>query len=226
MKPIIELSGVSKIYRKGEGPVHALKNVDLKINKKDSIAVMGPSGSGKSTLLNIIGCLDRPTHGKIFANGKDVSKLNENEIAKIRRKTIGFVFQFFNLIPNFTALKNVELPMIFSKFPNREKRAKELLKAVGLGHRINHYPSQLSGGETQRVAIARAMANKPDIILADEPTGNLDSKSGKEILQILKKLNRERNVTLVMVTHDRNIASYAKNKIYLKDGEIIKRGRK
>jgi putative ABC transport system ATP-binding protein len=226
MKPIIELSGVSKIYRKGEVPVHALKNVDLKINKKDSIAVMGPSGSGKSTLLNIIGCLDRPTHGKIFANGKDVSKLNENEIAKIRRKTIGFVFQFFNLIPNFTALKNVELPMIFSKFPNREKRAKELLKAVGLGHRINHYPSQLSGGETQRVAIARAMANKPDIILADEPTGNLDSKSGKEILQIMKKLNRERNVTLVMVTHDRNIASYAKNKIYLKDGEIIKRGRK
>lgn len=226
MRPIIELSNVSKIYRKGEVPVHALKNVTLKINKKDSIAIMGPSGSGKSTLLHIVGVLDRPTRGKVFIKGKDVSKINDNEIAKIRRETIGFVFQFFNLIPNFTALKNVELPMIFSNFPNREKRAKELLRAVGLGKRINHYPSQLSGGETQRVSIARAMANKPDIILADEPTGNLDSKSGREVLQILKKLNKERHVTLVMITHDKDIASYAKNKIYLRDGEIIKRGRK
>jgi putative ABC transport system ATP-binding protein len=177
-------------------------------------------------MLHIIGCLDRPTHGKVFINGRDVSKLDENEIARIRRKTIGFVFQFFNLIPNFTAKKNVELPMIFSKFPNREKRAKELLEAVGLGHRIDHYPSQLSGGEIQRVSIARSLANEPDIILADEPTGNLDSKSGREILEILKKLNKERGITLVTITHDRNIASYSRKIIYLKDGKIIKRGRR
>jgi putative ABC transport system ATP-binding protein len=226
MKPVIELKNVSKIYCTTGIPVHALDNVSLKIGKKESISIMGPSGSGKSTMLHIIGCLDRPTHGKVFINGRDVSKLDENEIARIRRKTIGFVFQFFNLIPNFTAKKNVELPMIFSKFPNREKRAKELLEAVGLGHRIDHYPSQLSGGEIQRVSIARSLANEPDIILADEPTGNLDSKSGREILEILKKLNKERGITLVTITHDRNIASYSRKIIYLKDGKIIKRGRR
>jgi putative ABC transport system ATP-binding protein len=226
MKPVIELRDVSKIYCTTGVPVHALKDVDMKINKKESMSIMGPSGSGKSTMLHIIGCLDRPTHGKVFINGKDVSRLDENEIARIRRKTIGFVFQFFNLIPNFTARKNVELPMIFSKFPRREKRAEELLNAVGLGNRINHYPSQLSGGEIQRVSIARALANEPDIILADEPTGNLDSKSGKEILNILKKLNKESGITLVTITHDKNIASYSRKIIYLKDGQIIKRGRR
>jgi putative ABC transport system ATP-binding protein len=226
MRPVIELKNVSKIYCTTGVPVHALENVSLKINKKESIAIMGPSGSGKSTMLHIIGCLDKPTHGKVFINGKDTSKLDENEIARIRRKTVGFIFQFFNLIPNFTALKNVELPMIFSKFPNKEKRAEELLEAVGLGNRINHYPSQLSGGETQRVSIARSMANEPDIILADEPTGNLDSKSGREILEILKKLNKEKGITLLTITHDRNIASYSRKIIYLKDGQIIKRGKK
>ena len=226
MRPVIELKNVSKIYCKTGVPVHALENVSLKIEKKDSISIMGPSGSGKSTMLHIIGCLDRPTHGKVLINDRDVSKLDENEIARIRRKTIGFIFQFFNLIPNFTARKNVELPMIFSKFPNREKRAKELLEAVGLGQRIDHYPSQLSGGEIQRVSIARSLANEPDIILADEPTGNLDSKSGREILDILKKLNKERGITLVTITHDRNIASYSRKIIYLKDGQIIKRGKR
>jgi putative ABC transport system ATP-binding protein len=226
MKPVIELKNVSKIYCTTGVPIHALENVSLKINKKESIAIMGPSGSGKSTMLHIIGCLDKPTHGKVFINGKDTSKLDENEIARIRRKTVGFIFQFFNLIPNFTALKNVELPMIFSKHPNKEKRAEELLKAVGLGNRIKHYPSQLSGGETQRVSIARSLANEPDIILADEPTGNLDSKSGAEILNILKELNKNRGITLVTITHDRNIAKYSRKIIYLKDGQIIKRGRK
>ena len=226
MKPVIELRNVSKIYCSTGVPVHALKDASLKINKKDSMSIMGPSGSGKSTMLHIVGCLDRPTKGKVFINGRDVSKLDENEIAKIRRDTIGFIFQFFNLIPNFTAKKNVELPMIFSNKSQREKRAEELLKSVGLGQRINHYPSQMSGGEIQRVSIARALANEPDIILADEPTGNLDSKSGKEILNILKKLNKERGITLVIITHDKNIASYSKKIIYLKDGQIIKRGTK
>ena len=226
MRLVIELRNVSKIYRTTGVPVNALKDVSLKINKKELIAIMGPSGSGKSTLLHMIGCLDRPTHGKVFIDCKDISKLNDNELAIIRGKKIGFVFQFFNLIPNFTALKNVELPMIFTKFPKREERAKELLRAVGLGERINHYPSQLSGGETQRVSIARSMANNPDIILADEPTGNLDSKSGKEILELLKKLNKESGVTVITVTHDKSIASCSKRIIYLKDGQIIKRGRK
>jgi putative ABC transport system ATP-binding protein len=224
VKPVIELKNVSKTYCKTGVPVKALKKINLKINRKESIAIMGPSGSGKSTMLHMIGCLDKPTSGKVLINGKDILKLDDNDIARIRRKTIGFIFQFFNLIPNFTALKNVELPMIFSNFPDKEKRAEELLKTVGLENRIDHYPSQLSGGEIQRVSIARAMANKPDIILADEPTGNLDSKSGKEILDILNKLNKERGVTLVIVTHDRNIASRFRELIYIKDGEIIKRG--
>jgi putative ABC transport system ATP-binding protein len=226
MKPILELSNVSKIYQKGEVPVHALTNVNLKIKKGDSIAIMGPSGSGKSTLLHMIGVLDTPTHGKVYINGRDVSKIDDNEKARIRRKTVGFIFQFFNLIPNFTALKNVELPMIFSDYPNREKRAETLLRMVGLGKRTRHFPSQLSGGETQRVSIARAMANNPDIILADEPTGNLDSKSGDEVMKLLRKLNKEKKVTLVMVTHDRSVAKYCKKVIYLKDGQIIKGGRK
>ena len=163
MRPVIELRNVSKTYCKTGVPVNALKKTNLKINKEESIAIMGPSGSGKSTMLHMIGCLDKPTSGKVLINGMDISKMGDNDIARIRRKTIGFIFQFFNLIPNFTAVKNVELPMIFSKFPDREKRAKELLESVGLGHRINHYPSQMSGGEIQRVSIARAMSNEPDM---------------------------------------------------------------
>lgn len=208
--------------------VSALKNINLKINKGERLAVIGPSGCGKSTLLHLIGCLDRPTNGKILIDGKDTSKLNDNELAKIRGKKVGFVFQFFYLIPTLTALRNVMLPMSFSGITRTEKerRARKLLEMVGMLKRINHLPSQLSGGERQRVAIARAMINKPEIILADEPTGNLDSKSGKEVIDILLRLNREEKVTLAIATHDEYIASNARRIIYLKDGEIIKKGKK
>ncbi|MEM5778484.1 MAG: ABC transporter ATP-binding protein [Candidatus Aenigmatarchaeota archaeon] len=221
MQNIIELRNVSKEYGKGEAKVRAVCDVNLKIRKGENIAIMGPSGSGKSTLLHLIGCLDKPTRGKIFIDGKDISNLNENELARIRREKIGFIFQFFNLIPTFTALGNIELPMIFSKRPNRKERAKELLRLVGLEHRLYHYPSQLSGGETQRVAIARALANEPQIILADEPTGNLDSKSGKEVMELLVKLNKEKGVTLLVITHDISIAKHAEKIIRIKDGRIL-----
>ncbi|NIM46618.1 MAG: ATP-binding cassette domain-containing protein [Candidatus Aenigmarchaeota archaeon] len=222
MKPIVELRNVTKEYLMGEVIVKAIDRVNLKIKKSESIALMGPSGSGKSTMLHLVGCLDRPTKGKILIDGKDVSNLSDNELAVIRRKKIGFIFQFFNLIPSFTALGNVELPMMFSRTPKRKEKAKELLKAVGLGQRLHHYPSQLSGGETQRVAIARSLANDPQIVLADEPTGNLDSKSGKEILEVLVRLNKEKGVTLLIVTHDNLIARHARRKIKLRDGKIVR----
>jgi putative ABC transport system ATP-binding protein len=185
---------------------------------------MGPSGSGKSTMLHMLGCLDRPTRGKVIIDGIDVSKLNEDQLAKIRREKIGFIFQFFYLIPSLTALRNVELPMTFlgNSIKDKEKKSKALLKMVGLEERMNHRPNQMSGGESQRVAIARALANDPQIILADEPTGNLDSKSGKEIMEILVKLNKERGVTLILVTHDPIIAKHAERIINLKDGMIVK----
>lgn len=225
MEPVIELKKVCKTYKMGEVDLHVLKDVDLKISRGQDLVIIGASGSGKSTLLNMIGILDKPSHGHILIGGKDVSKLDENELAEIRRRKIGFVFQFFYLLPNLTALENVELPMIFAGSDhNRISKAKSLLKKVGLSHRMNHYPGQLSGGERQRVAIARALVNEPDIILADEPTGNLDSKSGKEVMKILYKLNRERkDLTLIVVTHDADIAKSIKRKIYLKDGQIIKR---
>jgi len=221
MDTIIELRDVCKDYGTGEARVKAVSDINLKIKKAESIAIMGPSGCGKSTLLHLIGCLDRSTKGKILIDGKDVSNLNDNELAVIRREKIGFIFQFFNLIPSFTALGNVELPMIFSKTPNRREKAKELLNLVGLGKRMHHHPSQLSGGEAQRVAIARALANNPNIILADEPTGNLDSKSGKEVIDILAKLNKEKKVTLLIITHDKMIAENAEKIIKLKDGKIV-----
>ena len=220
MKNIIELRDVCKDYGIGEAKIKAVCDVNLKIKKSESIAIMGPSGSGKSTMLHLIGCLDRPTRGKIFIDGVDVSNLGDNDLARLRREKIGFIFQFFNLIPSFTALENVELPMIFSKKPNRKKRAEELLKLVGLQNRMNHHPKELSGGETQRVSIARALANEPQIILADEPTGNLDSKSGKEIMEILKKLNKERGVTLLIITHDSSIAKHAERIVKIIDGKI------
>lgn len=223
--PVIELKKVCKTYKMGEVDLHVLKDVDLKIERGQDLVIIGASGSGKSTLLNMIGILDKPSHGHIIIDGKDVSKLDENELAQIRRKKIGFVFQFFYLLPNLTALENVELPMIFADTNhNRVNKAKTLLKKVGLSHRMNHYPGQLSGGERQRVAIARALVNDPDIILADEPTGNLDSSSGKDVMKLLYNLNKERkNLTLIVVTHDQNIAKNIKRKIYLKDGQIIKR---
>jgi ABC-type lipoprotein export system ATPase subunit len=207
--------------------VPALKNISLKINKGERIALVGPSGCGKSTLLHLIGCLDRPSKGKIIIDGKDVSKLNDNELAKIRGRKIGFVFQFFYLISTLNALRNVMLPTTLSDVNKTDvkKKAEKFLEIVGLKKREHHLPSQLSGGERQRVAIARAMINNPEIILADEPTGNLDSKSGKDIMEILMKLNKENNVTLIIVTHDHAIAHNAERIIYLKDGEIVKEER-
>jgi len=219
---IIELKNVGKVYQMEEVEVQALKDVDLKINKGESVAIMGPSGSGKSTLLHMIGCLDRPSSGKVFLNGVDISKLNDSELARLRGEEIGFVFQTFNLYPTLTALENVELPMMIIEKDKKERkeRAMELLKTVGLEERAEHLPSQLSGGQRQRVAIARALANDPNLILADEPTGNLDSKSGYEIMKIFVKLN-EKGKTIVVVTHEQYIASHAKNIVKIKDGKIL-----
>lgn len=224
MENIIELQNLEKEYDLGPVKLQVLKGINLKIKKSEVVAIMGPSGSGKSTILHMLGILDRPSKGKVIIDGADVSKLDDDELAKIRREKIGFIFQFFYLIPSLTALKNVELPMTFlgGSVKDKEKKAKELLKMVGLEGRMTHRPSQLSGGESQRVAIARALANDPQIILADEPTGNLDSKSGKEIMEILQKLNKERKVTLIIVTHDSSIAKHAQRIISLKDGMIVK----
>lgn len=222
-RPIIECRGIWKIYNEGTpAEVRALQDVSIKIGKGEFVAIQGPSGSGKSTLLHAIGCLDTPTRGKVLIDGQDISKMSQNELALIRRKKIGFVFQFFNVIPSLTALQNVELPMVFNNIgeEKRKRKARQLLEKVGLGKRVDHKPSELSGGETQRVAIARAMANDPVLVLADEPTGNLDSKSGKEIIDIFTKLNKEGR-TVAVITHDSYIARYAKRKISIKDGMII-----
>lgn len=223
--PVIELRGVKKHYKLGEVTLKVLKGIDIAIKKGERVGIMGPSGSGKSTLLNMVGALDRPTHGHVLVDGIDISTLNDNELARLRGKKIGFVFQFFYLIPSITALDNVILPMTFSGKKD-ERRARELLKLVGLEKRMHHKPSQLSGGERQRVAIARALANNPEVLLADEPTGNLDSKSGGEIIKLLFKLNKENDLTLIIVTHDEGICSKMERNIYIKDGEIIRRGGK
>jgi putative ABC transport system ATP-binding protein len=224
MNNVVKLKNVDKVYRMEEVEVYALRGISIEIRRGEYTAVIGPSGSGKSTLLHIMGCLDRPTSGKVFLDGVDVSKLNDFELARLRGKKIGFVFQFFNLYPTLTALENVELPMVIVETDKKErrKRALELLKAVGMEKRINHLPSQLSGGERQRVAIARALANNPSLILADEPTGNLDSKSGEEILLLLKKLQEKENKTVVIVTHNQRVVKYAERIIYLRDGKILK----
>ena len=223
MKPIIELRNAKKIYKMGQVEVRALDGVSLKIEKNEFISIIGPSGSGKSTLLDVMCCLSRPTEGKVFIDGKDTSKMNDDELAYIRGRKIGFVFQTFNLIQRLTALENVMLPMWFIGKPEseRKKRAKEVLKAVGLEKRIKHRPSEMSGGERQRVAIARALANNPSIIVGDEPTGNLDSKAGKEILNIFENLYKEGR-TVILVTHDLSIAKPTKKRIYIKDGKIEK----
>lgn len=222
MTAIVKLEDVEKIYKMGKVEVPALRGVTLEIEKGEYVSIMGPSGSGKSTLMNMIGCLDRPTRGKVFIDGRDVSKLNDDGLAKIRRKKVGFVFQQFNLIPRLTALENVALPMWFAGLsrPERVKKAVELLKQVDLGKRIKHRPAELSGGEMQRVAIARALANAPEVVLADEPTGNLDSKTGEEILRLLKRLNEEGR-TVVMVTHELEFAKKAGRIVQLRDGRIV-----
>ncbi len=220
---IIELRDVCKNYLVGMSVVKAVRNVSLEIKKGDFMAIVGPSGSGKSTIMNLIGALDLASEGNIFLDGQDIEKLSESELAKIRGKKIGFVFQTFNLIPTLTALENITLPMIFQDYSERERkeRGKELLKDVGLEERAEHLPSELSGGERQRVAIARALSNNPEVILADEPTGNLDTKTGESILKILKELN-EKGKTIILVTHDLEMAKKTKKIIELKDGGITK----
>ena len=219
---IVETINLKKTYMLGNIPVHALQGVNLRIEQEDFITILGPSGSGKSTLLNMIGVLDKPTEGKVFIEGVDVSNLSDNRLADLRRR-IGFVFQFFNLIPRLTACKNVELPMSVSNVnrSERRKRAEELLETVGLKERINHKPSELSGGERQRVAIARALANQPKFLLMDEPTGNIDSKTAYEIIELIKKLNEERGVTIIVVTHDKSIAKQTKRTVQMLDGLIV-----
>lgn len=219
---IITLNKVSKIYKMTDILVTALDSVDLKINKGEFVSIIGPSGSGKSTLMHIIGLLDRPTEGEIKLEGEKVDYKDDTKLANLRNKKIGFVFQSFNLLPRTTALVNVELPLIYAGIPDsqRHELCRKVLESVNLGHRLDHFPDQLSGGERQRVAIARALVNKPSIILADEPTGNLDSRSGREILEILEKLNKEGN-TIVLVTHNQDIAKMARRIIKMNDGKII-----
>jgi putative ABC transport system ATP-binding protein len=219
---LIEAENLSKIYQMGEVQVQALSGVSLNIERGEVLAVMGPSGSGKSTLMNILGALDRPTLGSYVLDGRRVSDLNDNQLASIRNQMVGFVFQSFNLLARHTALANVELPMRYAGVMNgRKRRAKEALESVGLGDRIDHRPNELSGGQQQRVAIARALVNKPAIILADEPTGNLDSKSGEEIMQILLELNKSHGTTLIFVTHDPEVSSHTNRVISLLDGKIV-----
>jgi putative ABC transport system ATP-binding protein len=219
---IIQMENLTKVYDTGKIQVRALNNIDLNVNKNEYVAIMGASGSGKSTLMNIIGCLDRMTSGSYILDGEDVSKLNDKQLAEIRNKKIGFVFQSFNLLPRLTALKNVELPMIYAGVPGNKRiqAAKDALERVGLKDRIYHKPNELSGGQNQRVAIARSLVNNPAIILADEPTGNLDSKSSIEIMDIFGSLNKE-GVTIVMVTHEKELAAFTKRNVVFRDGEII-----
>ena len=222
-KEIISIKSVSKIYNLGETVVKALDNVSLSIYDNDYISIMGPSGSGKSTLMNIIGCLDVPTKGKYKFKDELISEMDDNQLANIRNEKIGFVFQTFNLLPKLNAMQNVEVPLIYSSLGRKERieRAEEALHIVGLQDRMNHKPNELSGGQRQRVAIARALVNKPSIILADEPTGNLDSKSGNEILKFFSKLHKDGN-TIIMVTHEESIAKLAKRRIDIFDGKIAR----
>jgi len=220
---VIEMKDVQKIYQMGAVNVLALDDVNLKIKKNEFLAITGPSGSGKSTLLHMIGLLDRPTSGDVFIENKKVSHLNESDLARMRGMKIGFVFQYFNLYPTLTAMENIELPMMIVEKDRKEtrERAMELLKVVGLENRADRLPSQLSGGERQRVAVARALANNPPLILADEPTGNLDTKNGTDIMKFLKNLQETHKITIVIVTHEKQIANYAEKIIHLKDGKII-----
>ena len=222
-KEIISIKSVSKIYNLGETVVKALDNVSLSIYDNDYISIMGPSGSGKSTLMNIIGCLDVPTKGKYKFKNELISEMDDNQLANIRNEKIGFVFQTFNLLPKLNAMQNVEVPLIYSPLGRKERleRAEEALHIVGLQDRMTHKPNELSGGQRQRVAIARALVNKPSIILADEPTGNLDSKSGNEILKFFSKLHKDGN-TIIMVTHEESVAKLSKRRIDIFDGKIVR----
>ena len=218
---VIEASDLTKTYRMGDVEVHALQGLSLKIGRGEVVSIMGPSGSGKSTLMNIIGCLDRPTSGEYVLDGERVSSLSDDQLASIRNRKVGFIFQSFNLLSRVTALANVELPMRYAGITRgRKDRARQALEAVGLSDRINHRPNELSGGQQQRVAIARALVNQPAILLADEPTGNLDSRSGEEIMDLLLNLNKESGTTLIIVTHDSDVATRSQRIIRIKDGIV------
>ena len=221
MSALIVLENIRKSYRLGGVDIHALDGVDLSIHQNEFVALMGPSGSGKSTLMNVLGCLDSPTSGKYALNGKDVGSMRDRQLSEIRNTEIGFVFQSFNLLPRMSSLDNVALPLVYAGISSKQRRARaqEMLELVGLGDRLKNKPNQLSGGQRQRVAIARALANQPSLVLADEPTGNLDSTTAQEIMEMLTKVNAQGN-TIVVVTHEREIAEYAQRIIHLKDGRI------
>ncbi len=219
---VVEVKDLTKVYRMGEVDVHALGGVSLQIQRGEVVSIMGPSGSGKSTLMNILGCLDRPSSGEYFLDGESVARMSDNQLARVRNRKVGFIFQSFNLLARSSALTNVELPMRYAGVNQGERRRNsvEALEAVGLQERMRHRPKELSGGQQQRVAIARALVNKPSIIMADEPTGNLDSKTGIEIMELLLHLNRERGVTLIIVTHDPDIAQQTGRVIHIRDGKV------
>ncbi len=218
---MIELKDIVKTYQIGRVEVQALRGVSCRIEKGEMVAIMGPSGCGKSTLMNVMGCLDVPTSGSYLLDGAEVSKLSDSQLADVRNRKIGFVFQNFNLIPRTSAVDNVELPMLYGNMSNSRKLAQEALERVGMSHRAAHKPTELSGGEQQRVAIARALVNNPAIILADEPTGNLDSRSSLDIIGILEELNRQDGITVVVVTHEQEIAAHTQRIIFLRDGQIV-----